>query len=692
MYRVEYKTIRTNKKIEYLNLECGFDIETSSTYTSEGKKFAFMYIWTFGIKDENHIIHGRSWEEFISLCNNLKEHYKLSEERRLICYVHNLGYEFQFMRKYFNWVDVFSIDERKPLKALTDLGIEFRDSYLLSGFSLENTARNLTEHTIEKMEGDLDYELLRHSETPLTDKEMGYIRNDVIIILYYITEQIKIYGDITKIPLTNTGRVRNYVRNRCYYTNKNHSKSSAGKYQRYRDIMEDLTLTKDVYNMLARGFMGGFTHANANYTGELLPDITSIDFASSYPAVMLAEKFPMSKPIKTTFTKEKDFNYYRKNYALIFNIKFTNLISKINQENYLSESKCYEKVKVQENNGRVYRAESLITTITEIDFEIIEQCYSWDSAEVNEVYRFHKGYLPKSIIESTIDLYKDKTVLKDVEGYETEYVLSKGMLNSIYGMTVTRVIRDDIIYNDEWEIEKANINEQIEEYNKSKSRFLYYPWGVWITAYARRNLWYGIIKMGDDYIYSDTDSIKFKNFNKYKPFIETYNEHILNKIKKMCLHYKIDYNRLEPKTKEGVTKPIGVFEIDGHYKRFKTLGAKRYLVEFESGEMEMTVAGLSKKNGLKYLQENNKNNTDVFKAFNDEMYIPAEHTGKMTHTYIDEPMEFKLQDYLGNEGLGSSLSGVHLEKADFTLSLARQYIDFIKNLKNGYVYKGLDFI
>ena len=222
MYRVEYKTIRTNKKIEYLNLECGFDIETSSTYTSEGKKFSFMYIWTFGIKDENHIIHGRSWEEFISLCNNLKEHYELSEERRLICYVHNLGYEFQFMRKYFNWVDVFSIDERKPLKALTDLGIEFRDSYLLSGFSLENTARNLTEHTIEKMEGDLDYELIRHSETPLTDKEMGYIRNDVIIILYYITEQIKIYGDITKIPLTNTGRVRNYVRNRCYYTNKNH--------------------------------------------------------------------------------------------------------------------------------------------------------------------------------------------------------------------------------------------------------------------------------------------------------------------------------------------------------------------------------------------------------------------------------------------------------------------------------------
>ncbi len=691
MFNIEYDTINTNKKIEYINLECGFDIETSSIITAEEKKFAFMYIWTFGLKDENYIIHGRTWEEFLNLCIQLKEHFSLSENRRLICYVHNLGYEFQFMRKYFNWVDVFSIDERKPLKALTDLGIEFRDSYLLSGFSLEVTARNLTDHKIEKLDGGLDYDLIRHSKTPLTDLEMEYCKLDVIIILNYITEQIKIYKDITKIPLTNTGRVRDYVRNRCYYSNTDHKKSSAGKYLRYRAIMDDLTLDKPLYDMLARGFMGGFTHANANYTGQVIDNVTSIDFTSSYPAVMLAEKFPMSRGIKTELTKEKDFNYYRKKYALIFNIKFTNLVSKIPQENYLSESKCYEKINVQENNGRVFRAESLITTMTDVDFEIMEQAYSWDKAEVNNVYRFFRGYLPKSIIESTIDLYKDKTVLKDVEGYETEYLLSKGMLNSIYGMTVTRVLRDDIEYTDDWHVEPADAEEQISDYNKSRNRFLFYPWGVWVTAYARRNLWYGIISMKEDYIYSDTDAIKFKNYNKHKPFINGYNSHIERKIKKMCSHYKIDYERLLPKTKDGEIKPIGVWDLDGQYSRFKTLGAKRYLVEFENGEMEMTVAGLSKKNGLKYLQDTYKNNTDVFNAFNDEMFIPAEHTGKMTHTYIDEEMEMMIQDYTGREGRATARSGVHLEKAEFTLSLARQYIDFIENLKKGYIYKGLEF-
>ena len=693
LYDVDYEVIRTNKGIEYINIECAFDIETTSTYTSDGRKFAFMYVWAFGLKDENHIIYGRTWEEFIKLCKDLQKHFKLSEERRLICYVHNLGFEFQFMRKYLKWIDVFSPEERKPIKALCSYGIEFRDSYILSGLSLENTAKNLTEHTIKKLTGNLDYELIRHSGTPLTEEEMEYLKNDVIIVLYYINEQIKMYGDITKIPLTNTGRVRRFVRDRCYYTNKNHSKSSAGKYRRYRQIMEDLTLTKDVYLMLVRAFMGGFTHANANYTGKILNNVTSIDFSSSYPAVMLSEKFPMSKPIKTVLTKEKDFNYYRQRYGLLFNIRFTNIVSKIPQENYISASKCWDTELVQENNGRVYRAKRLTTTITDVDFDIIEQCYEWEKAEVNNVYRFYMGYLPKSIIESIIELYKKKTELKGIEGYEAEYLLSKGMLNSVYGMAVTRIVRDEIKYNDDWVIEKADIDKQINEYNKSKNRFLYYPWGVWTTAYARRNLWYGIISMGEDYVYSDTDSIKFLNYEKHKQFIEGYNKHITEKVKKMCEYYKIDYEKeLLPKTKDGKVKPIGVFEIDGHYKRFKTLGAKRYLVEYENGEMEMTVAGLSKKNGLKYLQEKYKDNTEVFNAFNDEMYIPAEYTGKMTHTYLDEPQEHRILDYLGNEGVGSALSSVHLEKADFTLSLARQYVEFIENLKKGYLYKGLEHI
>lgn len=692
---LEYEVIRTNKKIEYINIECGFDIETTSMMVNDDEKVAFMYLWTFGIKDEKHIHMGRNWEDFLLLLEDVKEHFKLDVDRRLIVYVHNLGYEFQFMRKYFEWENTFNIDERKPIKALTKDGIEFRDSYILSGFSLENTAKNLTKHKIDKLVGDLDYSLIRHSKTELTKDEVEYARNDVLIILYYINEQLNIYGDITKIPLTNTGRVRSYVRDNCYYTNSNHSKSSAGKFQRYRAIMEDLTLTPDTYKMCKRAFMGGFTHANANYSGKVIEDVTSIDFTSSYPAVMLTEHFPMSKPIKTELTKEKDFNYYLERYCLLFDVRFTNLTAKVTYDNYISESKCLKLSNPILNNGRVFSADELVTTITDVDFNIISNCYTWDSMEVSNVYRFYKGYLPRAIIESVVELYEKKTVLKDVEGKEVEYTLSKGMLNSIYGMSVTDIVKDNILYDNdnEWGVEIVDVEDEVNKYNKKISRFLYYPWGLWITAYARRNLWLGIFNIGEDYIYSDTDSIKFKNYDKHKEFINNYDNMVISKLKMMCKHFDIDFNKMKPKTKEGVEKLIGVWDLDGEYSRFKTLGAKRYLVEYkDTGKLELTVAGLSKHNGIEYMKRISKgDSTKVFEMFNDDLYIPAEYTGKMTHTYIDTPKEIKILDYQGNVCNVYSPSGVHLESCDFTLSIASQYIDFLNNLMNGYVYKGLDF-
>lgn len=184
-----YKTIKTNKKIEYINLSCGFDIETSSVYVCE-EKAAFAYIWMISIGVNSPVYYGRSWEDFLLVCSELQSTLKLSDARRLVVYVHNLGYEFQFMRKYFSWLEVFAVAERKPIKALCNFGIEFRDSYILSGYSLANTAKNMVKHNIKKLEGDLDYKLVRHEETELTDEELAYCENDVKIITAYIDEQI----------------------------------------------------------------------------------------------------------------------------------------------------------------------------------------------------------------------------------------------------------------------------------------------------------------------------------------------------------------------------------------------------------------------------------------------------------------------------------------------------------------------
>lgn len=689
---LNYKIVRDNKKIQYLNVPCSFDIETTSHKIGEVKS-AFMYVWALSIGQGEPVYYGRTWGEALESFQFLSEYFDLHETKRLVVYVHNLGYEFQFMRKLFEWSDVFAVAERKPIKALCSLGIEFRDSYILSGYSLANTAKNLTKHNVKKLVGDLDYSLVRTPETPLTDKEMDYVENDVLVVTAYIDEQLDLYKKIFAIPMTNTGRVRSFVRDECYYTSKNHRKSSKSKYIKYRTMMNDLTVEKDSYIQMKRAFMGGFTHANANYSGQTLENVSSIDFTSSYPSVMISEKFPMSRFKEIKIESIEQLFEMGEKYALIIDIKFKNIRSKITQENYISESKCFNLSKPVLNNGRVDSAEELATTITEIDLSIINQAYEWDSVEVANVRKAHKNYLPKSIIEAILKLYKKKTVLKDVEGFEVEYLLSKGMLNSVYGMCVTDIVKDNSVYNyDGWAVEPVDVETELDSYNESRNRFLYYPWGVWVTAYARRNLWTGIIAIGDDYVYSDTDSLKMLNYDNHTGYIEWFNNQIIEKMEKMIQYYKLDSKDLSPVTKKGKVKTMGVWDFEGCYDLFKTLGAKRYLYK-EGDDIQITVAGLSKQNGVNYMKEVcNDDPLKVFEMFDNELYVPADRTGKMTHTYVDDELKFQVVDYLGDKHTVETLSGIHLESCDFTLSIAEHYKKFLRDLSSGLQFKKVDYI
>lgn len=687
---VDYETIRTNKKVTYINLACGMDIETTSVI-DEGEKHAFMYIWMVGLGHGEKVYYGRTWEELSEFCAMLNSVYQLSDERNLVIYVHNLGYEFQFMRKYFNWVSVFAVGDRKPVKALCDYGIEFRDSYILSGYSLANTAKNLAFHKVEKMEGDLDYSLVRHHKTPLTEKEMKYCENDIRVITAYIDEQIQICGDINKIPMTNTGRVRNYVRHECYYTNKSHKKSNRGKYIRYRKIMEDLTIDLETYTQLKRAFMGGFTHASNRFSGLTVEGVDSIDLTSSYPTVMVSEFFPMSRPRPLEINSLEHLRELAKKYCLVFDLKLEGVYNKIGYESYISESRCFSLKGATVDNGRVFQAEELTTTITEIDFEIISAVYGWENISVKNVTGFVKGRLPKAVVKSILDLYKGKTELKGIEGKEVEYLLSKGMLNSIYGMCVTDILQDEFEYNAGWRQVPIDAEELIKEYNEAKKRFLYYPWGVWVTAYARKNVWSAIINLGEDYIYCDTDSIKMVNYESHKPFIEAYNKNIQYKLDEAVKDLKLEPEKLAPLNKNGDAKPLGIWEHEGHYSHFKTLGAKRYLYR-EDGKFALVVAGLSKQKGMDYMLNVCNNDPEkVFEMFNDNLHIPAEETGKMTHTYIDVEAELTVEDYLGQSEIVNPKSSIHLEPCEFTLSIADHYAKFLQMFAKGYVYKGVKY-
>lgn len=682
---------RKAKGVQYLNAACGFDIETTSI-ERDGEKHAFCYMWMVGIGDGERIYYGRTLTDLAFFLERVADAYELDPDYMLPVYVHNLGYEFQFIRHYFAWHSVFAVGERKPIRAVTTSGIEFRDSLILSGQSLAGTARNLTTSDVRKLTGDLDYELVRHHETPLTDQEMAYCKNDVEIVTAYIAEQIALYGDVSKIPMTNTGRVRQYVRDECHIVEGKSKKQSRGKYARYRQIMNDLTIQPDQYDQLKRGFMGGFTHASNSYSGQLLNGVDSIDLSSSYPAVMVSEKFPMSRGRSVTVESLSELRQLSKRNCVVFDIVFHNLNNHIGYESYLSESRCFELSGQVIDNGRIYAAVTVGTTITDVDLEIIAAVYEWEGVEVSNVTAYHKGYLPKPIVKSILDLYRKKTELKGVPGYETEYLLSKGMLNSVYGMSVTDILQDSHIYTGtEWDQEETDKVVEIEDYNESRNRFLYYPWGVWVTAYARRNVWQAIINAGEDYIYCDTDSVKMLNYDRHENFVEGYNAAITFALEKAVKHHRLNPDALSPKNKHGERKPLGIWEHEGHYSHFKTLGAKRYMYK-EGDAFNLVVAGLSKQNGMDYIHRQCQGDTvRIFDMFNTDLYIPADETGKMTHTYLDQGDVIDVQDYRGDMETVEYHSAIHLGKCEFTLSIAVQYQRFLEMLSNGYMFKGVKY-
>lgn len=682
------KFVKKNNKseIEYANCACSFDTETTSTKVNR-QKVAFTYFWQFALTD-NFYCYGRSWQDFRTLINYISSRISLNPEHALVCYVHNLGFEFQFMRKWFNWEMVFAVKDRTPIKAMTEQGIEFRDSYILSGLPLKLVAENLTSHTIKKLLGDLDYNLIRTDVTRVTDKELGYMLNDVVILIYYIEEQMQLYGNISQIPLTNTGRVRKAVKEKAF------NKDNRFLTQRQ---MSMLTLTPDLYIKLKRAFAGGFTHANKNYIGKIVQDVQSMDFTSSYPTVLLSSnRYPMSRPLEYNFVDNEKFirDLHNEKFMFFFTATFENLLTRIDFENYLSKSKCFDTEGLVENNGRVWMAEKLSVTICSIDFEIIEKCYDWLDVEFSDITMYTCNYLPKYMLQSVIQFYQQKTTLKGVAGKEREYLLYKGMLNSLYGMTVTDIAKPEITYTQEWGKKLVDLPQVIDDYNNNdKYRFLYYPWGVVVTALARQNLWSGILELKTDYVYSDTDSVKFINREKHQEYFKRYNDNITNQLKVMCDKKGFNYSDLAPKTVKGVSKPLGVWDDDGYYEYFKTLGAKRYVL-IENGKFKTTIAGLGKKAGAEYLLKiSDKDPLKAMKNFKIGLFVPAGETGKNTHTYIDDEFIGNVTDYQGVTHETDSLSSVHLEPTSFKMTISKSFAEFLAEMiTNGeYEINGVNY-
>lgn len=625
----------TKTKYEYLDVICAFDIETTRLLPEEQ---AFCYHWQMTIGDD--VITGRTIEEAGVFFETLSRH--LREEERLCIFVHNLSYEFQFLRGIYDFSvdDVFAVKSRKVLRCyMYDKTIEFRCSYLHSNMSLDTyTAKMGAKH--RKMSGeDFDYSAIRYPWTEISEKELEYCITDVVGLCEAIKIEMEKDGDnFYTFPLTSTGYVRRDAKRAMRLVGPAYVKNQLPDFA--------------VYEMLREAFRGGNTHANRYYAGLHLHDVKSADRSSSYPDVQCNCEFPVSeffKAGKQTFDEVVNLITKRKKAVLMrVAIHSLRLIDDMWGCPYLSRDKCRNIVNGDFDNGRILSADYLETTITDVDFKIIISEYDFDDFIAVEVYHARYGRLPRPLLDVTIGYYRAKTELKGVPGEEIYYTKAKNKLNSIYGMSAQDPVKQDIIFeNGDWTV----ANDDPEDILRKTQRhaFLAYQWGVWITAWARYRLEEGIRIAGDGFVYCDTDSVKYKGEIDWKKY---------NDLRKKD-SIKSGAWATDPAGKKHY---MGVYEFEGVYDHFKTLGAKKYVVE-KDGKIEITIAGVEKDKGGKELAK--YGGIDAFKPG----FIFRE-AGGIEAVYNDKPEIEEVEREGRKIHIGPN---VVLRESEYTLGITAEY-------------------
>lgn len=582
---IRAKRQKRNKGAEVLNMYCAFDIETSTIHNSDVNTDAhsFMYVWQYQIED--YLIKGRTWDEWFSLLDCLRtslieygKEEKLLKTPYLVTWIHNASYEFSFISGLYRFKDdeCFFRDIRKPIYFRMFDCFEYRCSYIQTNLSL----LALTKQTgvPMKLSGQkFDYSKIRYPWTELTEYEESYTTTDVESLVKAIKVRIQKGGDnLLSAPLTSTG----YVRREC----------KASLKDRYLQINEMKPYKGEngirIYRLLRSAFRGGNTHANRYHVGKICSDVYSYDIASSYPTQQLTQKFPM-KPFKWLdgdMSIERVMMFIGLGYAVVGEYHFIGLRLKNPKEPipYISLSRC-EASDFKLDNGRILKAGYLEISLTEIDLKIIIDTYSFDKIEVVQCMVAQKDYLPPEYRAVIQDYYNKKTALKGDDSEEGRYIYTKAknMLNAVYGMSATDPIHQEIKYNGGDYIRMGYELMDCDEIEKAlKGAAFPYQWGVYTTAYARKQLQDAIKLCGDRIVYCDTDSVKTLG----AVDIQRLNDNLRKRAESVGA-YADDMH--------GIRHYIGVFEDDGHYQQFITQGAKRYAFIKDDGKMGVTVAGVS---------------------------------------------------------------------------------------------------
>lgn len=655
-------------KIEYYNYPCSFDIETTTIKpgeldyagTDDDPPIAFPYLFQWNIYD--HVIMCRTYRQAMQIFSWISEYFRLGANRRIICYDHNLGYETAYFTGLWD-IDperCFALDEHHPVSIITKDGFFFRDSYKMTNMSLESLTKDWSK-VWKKDKEIMDYSLLRTPYSALDDQTYIYSALDVLSL----SEAIKAFLDARNEPIwtscpTSTSFIRKQLKKRIGIGIKKRSEEQ----KKYWKILDKQRMTYEQYKMLLRIARGGNTHANRFHTGKILKDLLHVDIVSSYPAQMVCyPEYPIGQWNEFTPGQYMDTVelFEHEGYCTMFDVVL--LDPELKPEvpvPYISISKMVivegSGMSYTDNGRYIGGLKAIQLSLFGIEWPIIKKQYNFTDAILVKGWYARKGYLPDIIRNYVLELYAQKTELKNVAGMEVEYALAKTYVNGIYGMMFYNPCRDSYLFTDDGILIQPEEDPEafLEKYQNSISYFTCYSWGCLTSCLGRIFLERMIDAVGPDFVYCDTDSIFCLDPEKNRPKIRALAEE-LKAYHRQC-GLQIVYKDIKGREHE-----LGDISEEPYVQAMRVWGAKKYAT-VEDGKLTCTVAGVPKKAGSRII-----GSLDNFRI---GLNFKGKDTGKNCLWY-NPPPKFKLHDRLGRE------IEVHYNVAmlpcDYLLSISQDY-------------------
>lgn len=669
-----------------------FDIETSAGYIFPGSdiaqpfdfskppeeyqkavKVGLCYEWQFGINDQYY--YGRELRDFLDVLRIMD-----GLPGKKIVWVHNLGFETAFLQNLFKPQKVFARRPHQVIYMDFSEKVTFRCSYQLTHMALKTWAKELN---MEKIEG-YNYDRIRTPLSDLDENELLYGETDIAIVRAGIEKMIAQYGNIKKIPLTSTSRVR-----------KEGQKIFANDVNYRYKMARLLPKNANEYALLRMAFSGGNVHANWYYAGQKLAGVSCGDIASSYPFCCLTEPLPM-QPWRLAKDPSKFIDNPK--FCTIVELRLVDIKSS-GFIDFLSYNKVYDVAKDERGrerilceNGRIVACNGASIVCTGIDYGVIRRAYD-GQIDVLRCWYSRAGYLDKRYMEFILELYNNKVSLKSIPEKADLYANSKAMLNGIYGDFVSAIVYDDteLLDDGEW-IEHIKgvpeINERL-NYLRAKPWRLKssFSWGLFITAAARRNHYdiLAALDVDNDVVYYDTDSVYY--LGDHDADIADYNARMTKRINDVLTYVGIDPQRSRPADSKGNVRQMGIIEIEHkNLPEFKALRAKCYAYKDEDGEIHITISGVNKKDGAAALHGSVDN-------LHDDMTFNYKQSGRKVSQYNTNQPRCRWIDDAGREYVSDYKFGLALQPAEYRVNLGSDFIEvlaLLHSLASGFSCKTVD--